>query len=408
MSYSFSVKGLTVGYQKTPLIRDIELYMEPGEILTLIGPNGGGKSTILKSITRQLDTLAGTVYIGEQEIHAVDYKELAKRMAVVLTERVHTEMMRCHDVVALGRYPYTGHLGLLKEEDERIVRESMERVHVEDLMERDFMTISDGQKQRVMLARAICQQPEIIVLDEPTSYLDIRHKVELLTILRSMARENHTTIIMSLHEIDLAQKISDQVLCVKGEVCSHYGTPEEIFRKEIIYDLYEISEDTYNLNFGSIEIPRWESRNGEDNDPERDEQRRDDPTGDNQRRNDPAGDYEQKETDDKRVEETGVDEFVISSAGSGIETYRKLSRMGIPYAAGILYENDIDFQVASALAKHVVTEKAFEPISDRALQEAKLLIDECKRVRICDPVIGSQNDRLQELIDYAREQGKVV
>ena len=398
MSYSFSVKGLTVGYQKSPLIRDIELYMEPGEILTLIGPNGGGKSTILKSITRQLDTLAGTVYIGEQEIHAVDYKELAKRMAVVLTERVHTEMMRCHDVVALGRYPYTGHLGLLKEEDERIVRESMERVHVEDLMERDFMTISDGQKQRVMLARAICQQPEIIVLDEPTSYLDIRHKVELLTILRSMARENHTTIIMSLHEIDLAQKISDQVLCVKGEVCSHYGTPEEIFRKEIIYDLYEISEDTYNLNFGSIEIPGWESRNGEDNDPKRDDQRRDDP----------AGDYVQKETDDKRVEETGIDEFVISAAGSGIETYRKLSRMGIPYAAGILYENDIDYQVASALAKHVVTEKAFEPISDRALQEAKLLIDECKRVRICDPVIGSQNDRLQELIDYAREQGKVL
>jgi len=398
MGYDFSVKGLTVGYQKIPLIRDIEFHMEPGEILTLIGPNGGGKSTILKSITRQLESLAGTVYIGEKEIHAIDYKELAKQMAVVLTERAQPEMMSCHDVVALGRYPYTGRLGLLKEEDERIVRESMVRVHVEELMDRDYMTISDGQKQRVMLARAICQQPEIIVLDEPTSYLDIRHKVELLTILRSMARENHTTIIMSLHEIDLAQKISDRILCVKGEVCSHYGTPEEIFRNEIIYDLYEISEDTYNLNFGSIEIPKWEGRNREDNDPERDEQRR----------NDPAGDYEQKETDDKRVEETGVDEFVISSAGSGIETYRKLSRMGIPYAAGILYENDIDFQVASALAKHVVTEKAFEPISDRALQEAKLLIDECKRVRICDPVIGSQNDRLQELIDYAREQGKVL
>ena len=382
MGYDFSVKGLTVGYQKIPLIRDIEFHMEPGEILTLIGPNGGGKSTILKSITRQLESLAGTVYIGEKEIHAIDYKELAKQMAVVLTERAQPEMMSCHDVVALGRYPYTGRLGLLKEEDERIVRESMVRVHVEELMDRDYMTISDGQKQRVMLARAICQQPEIIVLDEPTSYLDIRHKVELLTILRSMARENHTTIIMSLHEIDLAQKISDRILCVKGEVCSHYGTPEEIFRNEIIYDLYEISEDTYNLNFGSIEIPKWEGSR--------------------------AIDREQPGTDDERVEENGIDEFVISSAGSGIETYRKLSKMGISYAAGILYENDIDYQVASALAKHVVTEKAFEPISDRALQEAKLLIDKCKRVRICDPVIGSQNHRLQELIDYARKQGKVL
>lgn len=384
MGYDFSVKGLTVGYGKTPLIRDIEFHIEPGEILTLIGPNGSGKSTILKSITRQLESIAGTVYIGEQEIHAMNYKELAKRLAVVLTERIRPEMMQCHDVVALGRYPYTGQLGVLSEEDERIIRDSMARVHVEDLMERDYMTISDGQRQRVMLARAICQQPEVIVLDEPTSYLDIRHKVELLAILRAMARERQTIVIMSLHEIDLAQKISDQVLCVKGEVCSHYGTPEEIFRDPIIDELYEIPKNLYNLQFGNVELAEITDTSSSALTEE--------------------GGYDSG--DDQHAQKE-PEIFVIASGGSGIETFRRLSRMGIPFYAGIIYENDLDYPVALALTKGVVTEQPFETISDQALAKAKERIDACGKVMICNPVIGSQNRRLQELMDYAREQGKV-
>ena len=108
--------------------------------------------------------------------------------------------------MATGRYPYTGRLGILTPEDEQIVDEAMKAVHAEDLGNRDFNAISDGQKQRVLLARAICQEPEIIVLDEPTSFLDVRYKLELLAILERMARKKHITVIMSLHEIDLAQK----------------------------------------------------------------------------------------------------------------------------------------------------------------------------------------------------------
>ena len=208
----FKTKGLTVGYNGKPLIRDIEFGVERGEILTLIGPNGSGKSTILKSITKQLKILAGTVYIAEDDLKTVSAKELAKKMSVVLTERMKPELMSCRDIVATGRYPYTGNLGLLSEEDEAIVQQSMESVHVLDLQNRDFNAISDGQRQRVLLARALCQQPEIIILDEPTSFLDIRHKLELLSLLRKLTKERGIAVIMSLHEIDLAQKVSDKVI----------------------------------------------------------------------------------------------------------------------------------------------------------------------------------------------------
>lgn len=134
-------------------------------------------------------------------------KEVSKKLAVVLTERMRPELMTCEDIVATGRYPYTGTLGILSASDKEKVRAAMETVHAWDLKDRDFTAISDGQRQRILLARAICQEPEIIVLDEPTSFLDIRHKLELLTILKKMVLENQLTVIMSLHELDLAQKI---------------------------------------------------------------------------------------------------------------------------------------------------------------------------------------------------------
>lgn len=174
--------------------------------MTLIGPNGAGKSTILKSITRQLKLIGGEVYIDSEEIRKLSYKEMAVKAAVMLTERMKPELMTCHDIVATGRYPYTGRLGILSREDERKVDEALEAVHAQELGIRNFQEISDGQRQRVLLARAICQEPEVMILDEPTSYLDIRHKLELLAILRKMAKENGITVIMSLHEIDLAQK----------------------------------------------------------------------------------------------------------------------------------------------------------------------------------------------------------
>ena len=158
--------------------------------------------------------------------------------------------------MATGRYPYTGRLGVLSREDENKVDEALMAVHAQELGIRNFLEISDGQRQRILLARAICQEPEVMILDEPTSYLDIRHKLELLEILRKMAKEKEITVIMSLHEIDLAQKISDKVVCVKGDRIAGFGNPEEIFTEEKIRELYGIDNGYYDPCFGSVELPR--------------------------------------------------------------------------------------------------------------------------------------------------------
>lgn len=360
MDYYFQMKDLAVGYHKQALIHDININIEKGEIVTLIGPNGSGKSTILKSITRQLELIGGRVYIASRDLQGLSYKTLSTEMAVVLTERIRPELMTCHDIVATGRYPYTGRLGMLSREDEDKVDQAMKAVHAVELGGRDFNAISDGQRQRVLLARAICQEPDMIILDEPTSFLDIRHKLDLLSILRSMAKEKGITVVMSLHEIDLAQKIADKIICVKGEQISHYGVPEEIFKEEIIRDLYEINNGFYDPVFGSIELPR------------------------------PKG--------EPKV-------FVISGAGSGIPVYRSLQKEGIPFAAGILYTNDIDYRLAKELAAETVTEKPFSDISEATYERALNLMKKCERVIVTEVPEGTCNHRLFDLIKEARRLG---
>ena len=180
-TYYFYTEGLTVGYHGVPLIKDIRISLKKGEILTLIGPNGAGKTTILKSIIRQLAPLGGVAVLDGKAMGDLSGKELSQKLSVVLTERIHPEMMTCRDVVSTGRYPYTGKFGVLSGEDWAVVDEAMDLVHIHELADRDYTKTSDGQKQRVMLARALCQQPDIIVLDEPTSFLDIRYKLEFLS-----------------------------------------------------------------------------------------------------------------------------------------------------------------------------------------------------------------------------------
>lgn len=257
MSGFLETEKLSVGYDGKPLILDVCLQVQRGKIVTLIGPNGSGKSTILKTIVGQLSKVSGTVLLEGAPMERCGQKEIAKRMAILMTERIHPELMTCYDVVSTGRYPYTGALGLLGKEDKRIVEESLELVHGRDMADRPFDAISDGQRQRILLARALCQTPEIIVLDEPTSYLDIRYKLELLTILKTMVREKNLAVLMSLHELDLAQRVSDTVVCVSGDRIDRMGPPEEIFSNDYIARLYHMEPGKYDPCFDTLEyVPK--------------------------------------------------------------------------------------------------------------------------------------------------------
>ena len=237
-SLHIKLNDLSAGYDGMPLVKDLLIDIQRGEIVSLIGPNGSGKSTVLKTLVRQLAPVGGTVLLSGCDMAKMAEADTAKQMAVVLTDRVRAELMTCYDIVAMGRYPYTGRFGRLEAEDEKKVEEAIRLVHAEEIGPRSFNAISDGQKQRVLLARAIAQEPEVLVLDEPTSYLDMRYKLELLTILKRLSREKGTTIIMSLHEIDLAQRVSDRILCIREDHSFVWGTPQEIFRGNLLQELY--------------------------------------------------------------------------------------------------------------------------------------------------------------------------
>jgi len=353
---------LAVGYNGKALIQEIALSLRPGEIMTLIGPNGAGKSTILKSIIRQLALVRGTVCLDGRDMAKLTEREVSQRMSVLMTSHIQPELMTCADVVATGRYPYTGRLGILTGEDWKKVEQCLELVHASALADQDFSRVSDGQRQRVLLARALCQEPEVLVLDEPTSFLDIRHKLELLAILKDMVRTRRLAVLMSLHELDLAQKVSDRVVCVHGDRIERQGPPEEIFTSEYMMELYGAARGSYNALFGSLEL---EAVGGT------------------------------------------PEVFVIGGGGAGIPVYRQLQRQGVPFAAGVLQENDLDFPVASALAVRVVAEKPFQPVGEDAFRQAAELIGQCERTLCPLRDFGPVNEKNRALRELALRAGKL-
>ena len=248
-------EDLAIGYGKTPLIEHIGLGVGKGTVLTLIGPNGAGKSTLLKTLAAQLAPQGGAVLLDGKNLADYSGPERARKMALMVPHTRRTELITCFEMASAGRYPYTGRLGVLSAEDKCQVHAALALVGAEALAGRDFNRISDGQRQRVLLARAICQQPELILLDEPTSFLDIKGKAELLAILKSLARDKKMAVILSLHELELAQKVSDKVVCVSAAGVSDVMTPEKAFARENICKIYALTDEQYAFLYGEEKAP---------------------------------------------------------------------------------------------------------------------------------------------------------
>lgn len=356
-----SAKKLSVGYSKKIIVDELEFDVMAGEVLTLIGPNGAGKSTILKSVSAQIPTIEGKIYIDGRQLADMNERDISKLLSLLLTERIHSERMTCEDIVSTGRYPYTDRLGLLSKTDKKIVAEAMKLTSVEYLKDLNFRHISDGQRQCVMLARAIAQQPKVMVLDEPTSFLDISNKLKLLTLLRNLAKEKNIAVIQSLHELDLAQKFSDKVLCINDGKAEKYGEPEKIFNDDYISNLYGIDTGSYDTMYGSAEPKRGD--------------------------------------DEPKV-------FVIGGGGKGIPIYRKFQRQGIPFAAGVIHENDLDYPIARRLASKLITESAFEPIGNDSVRNAISVMKTCSKVICCLDSFGSMNKGNELILKAAVAENK--
>lgn len=213
------LQHLTVGYGKKAILSDINQTIESGQLVCLLGANGVGKSTILRTIAGFQPPLYGTILLNEQDMSSFSTAQRSKAISVVLTERIEVPCMNVVDLVGMGRSPYTGFFGTLTKEDKNIIYEAIDMVGISHLATRTFDTLSDGERQKVLLAKALAQQTPVILLDEPTAFLDFHAKVSTLQLLLRLAHETNKTILLSTHDVEMAIQLSDALWIVQnGEI----------------------------------------------------------------------------------------------------------------------------------------------------------------------------------------------
>lgn len=247
------IEGLSAGYRGKAVVQSVNLEIKKGEIISFIGPNGAGKSTLLKTLYRDLSPVAGAVFVDGGDVSKMPLKELARKMSIVTTDRIKPEHMTCREVVMAGRLPYTDGFGVLGKEDRQAAEDAIALMKIEGFADKQFSNLSDGQKQRTLIARAIAQSPEYLVMDEPTSYLDIRYRMELMEVLEGLAKKG-VTIVMSIHELELAVSVSDRLLLVYDDGKTLCKTPSEVMGEGLIKDLFSLTDEMYEKIYGKGRI----------------------------------------------------------------------------------------------------------------------------------------------------------
>ncbi len=229
---TISVSDLSTGYKsknRTYVVTsDINASLYSGELTCLLGPNGAGKSTLLRTLTAFLPPVGGQIFIEGTPLADLSEAEIAKTIGVVLTDRLHVSNMTVEDLVGLGRSPYTGFWGRKSANDIRIVDEAIRLVGIDGLRSRMIHTLSDGERQKVMIAKTLAQETRIIFLDEPTAFLDYPSKVEIMQLLRTLASERNKTIFLSTHDMELALQIADRIWLIDKKHGVATGTPEDL------------------------------------------------------------------------------------------------------------------------------------------------------------------------------------
>ncbi len=225
--------ALSIGYRRARradvvVARNLNFVLRPGELVCLLGPNGAGKSTLMRTLARLQPPLSGQIWLDDRPLGDLRPGQLARRLSVVLTERVDVGAMSGYGLVSLGRHPHTGWTGALSERDRRIVHWALQAVRAQDLADRRLLEMSDGERQKVLIARALAQEPRVMLLDEPTAFLDLPRRVEVMELLRRLAQENQQAILLSTHDLDLALRNADRLWLLAAEGALYDGAPEDL------------------------------------------------------------------------------------------------------------------------------------------------------------------------------------
>ena len=247
-------KALCVGYGNKAVVKDLNLQIEKGEMVCLIGPNGSGKSTILRSLAGIQSPLSGEILINGFPLNLKEPRKLAQLISIVLTQKLSPLNFTVFDMVALGRTPHTNWLGQLSSKDKSIVQWAMDIVELNGFESRPVHELSDGEKQRVMVAKALAQDTPIIILDEPTAHLDVMNRIALLSLLKKLSRETGKVILLSTHELDMAIQIADSIWLVDGAGVLKTGSPEDLVINGAINKVFKGSCVEFDAYAGSFRM----------------------------------------------------------------------------------------------------------------------------------------------------------
>ncbi|WP_053955878.1 ABC transporter ATP-binding protein [Inediibacterium massiliense] len=252
------VKDFKIGYDNKVIVKNFSVHVKKGEIITIIGPNGSGKSTVLKAIGRLLKPMAGTIYLDKKLLWEMKGKDIAKEMACLSQHNIAPEDMTIRKIVGFGRNPHKGWFEGIDKKDEQIIDWAIEKTNLKNLENKKMIHISGGESQRAWIAMALAQQPKILLLDEPTTYLDINNQIEILDLVSKLNKKLELTVIMVLHDLNQAAKYSDQVIVLKNGEIQAVGEPEKILDNHLIRDVYNVDMNILRNQYGEklIFIPK--------------------------------------------------------------------------------------------------------------------------------------------------------
>ncbi|MEM2931737.1 MAG: ABC transporter ATP-binding protein [Nitrososphaerota archaeon] len=353
---------LTVGYGSRTVINEASLNIEPGKFIGVIGPNASGKSTLLKTMARLLKPLGGAIFIDGKDLWKMSNQEVAKKIGIVLTEKIQPGLLTNYEIVAMGRYQYTGSFARLSHRDKLVIEESLRATGALTLADRRFNEISDGEKQRVMIARALAQEPSILILDEPTTHLDAKGRVEIMLLLRKLSREKKIAIIASTHDVELAIRLCDKLLVCNTGMIKIYDVPEQLVEEGGIEELYGFNGELIFSKDTLVAEPVV--RDGSD-----------------------------------------FKVFVIAGGGSGLLVYRLLSRLGYRFITGVLHKGDIDYAIAKGAGGEVIAEEPFREISEESYNTALSELKKTDLLIYTSPPIGKLNQKNLELFSAGNALG---
>lgn len=254
IDHILNVRSLNTGYNRQQVLHDINLSVQPGEVAALFGPNGSGKSTLIKAISCILPIWKGSIFIDGYDLLHTPSHERARLLSVIPQARNLPPAFTVKEVVRMGRTPYINWIGKLGKEDEYQVNLAMDRTKINNLADRQMGELSGGEQQRVLIARAIAQQPKVMLLDEPTTHLDISYQQNLMKLIVNLAHEDNVTVLMAVHDLDLVSVFADSAhLLVNGKIKAS-GIPEDVLKNEILSQAYNIPMNVIKLVSGKVHV----------------------------------------------------------------------------------------------------------------------------------------------------------